>query len=181
MRKLIFGINLTLDGYIDHTAGVVDDEMHERAATLLESADVILYGRVMYELMADYWPKAPEDKTLTPAIRRFADVINRMDKVVYSKSLEHVEWKTRIARGVDAAEIQKMKQQPGRNILLGGGAILAQAFMDLDLIDEYHFWIHPVLWGRGKRLIGQNRYVLKLVEYNRMGSGVMEMIYRAER
>lgn len=179
MRKLVFSINITLDGYIDHTAVIADDELHERAAELLLGADVVLYGRVAYTLMAEAWPAAASDETLSPSVRTFADVINKIDKIVYSKTMATASWNTRIVREVNPTEIRAMKHSPGKNILLGPGAGIARVFMDLDLIDEYRFLIQPILLGKGLRLFADNekRKDLRLIGQNTLRSGVKELVY----
>jgi dihydrofolate reductase len=180
MRKLIFSINMTLDGYIDHNAVIADDELHERASELLRGAEIILYGRIAYQLMADYWPTAPLDPTLSPSVREFANTINRIQKIVYSKTLKNVSWDTKIARKVDPDEIRAMKLLPGKDIVLGPGALIAQTFMDLDLIDEYRFVMQPFILGKGKRLFTDNdkRKDLLFIGQNTYRSGVVELIYQ---
>ncbi len=183
MRKLVFSTNITLDGFIDHTAGVADEELHEKSSELLRSGDLILFGRKAYQLMAEYWPSALADETITPSEREFANTINPMEKIVFSKTLQDVSWNTRILRGVDPSEIQALKRMPGNNLLLGPGAQIAQAFMELDLIDEYRLWIHPVILGKGIPLFRQQdqRKDLTLIGQNSFRSGVMELIYRPKR
>jgi dihydrofolate reductase len=180
MRKLIFAINMTLDGFFDHTAMIADDQLHEKAAELFRNADVVLFGRETYQLMADYWPTAVSDASLSPSEREFADAINQIDKIVFSKTLQSVNWKTRIKREMDPQEIRAMKRLPGRDILLGGGAKIAQAFMKYDLIDEYRLIIHPILLGNGKRLFTNiaTRKDLQLIGQNVRVSGAVELIYQ---
>src|SRR5512136_1958405 len=101
MRRLIFAINMTLDGFFDHTAVIADDELHEKAAQLFRSAEVVMFGRETYQLMADYWPTAGSDISLSPGVREFAHAINRIDKIVFSKTLQSVGWNTRILRAVE--------------------------------------------------------------------------------
>jgi dihydrofolate reductase len=180
VRELVFSINLTLDGFIDHTAVVVDDELHRRAAALVRGAGVVFYGRVAWQLMADYWPAAPRNAALPKSVRDFAETINRAEKVVFSRTLKEAGWNTKILRGVDPEEIRGMKRRPGKYLLLGPGAEIARTFMQLDLIDEYRFWIQPVLLGKGIRLFpdSDRRRDLILTGWNRFRSGAMELIYR---
>jgi len=135
MRKIIFAINMTLDGCFDHTAVIADDELHEKATELFQSVDLVMYGRATYQLMEASWPSAPADRSLSPSVREFADAINKIKKIVFSKTLTRVSWNTTIFRGVDPNEINAMKRLPGKDILLGGGARIARAFMNLELID----------------------------------------------
>jgi dihydrofolate reductase len=180
MRKLIFSTNVTLDGFIDHTAVIADDELHEKASELLRSVDVILYGRIAYQLLAEYWPTAPSDESLSPSVKEFAITINQVDKIVYSKTIENVSWNTKIVREVDPKEIRAMKFLPGKDILLGPGARIAQTFMSLDLIDEYRLLIQPIILGKGKPLFTDNdkQKDLLLIGQNTLHSGVVELIYR---
>jgi dihydrofolate reductase len=179
MRKIIFGVNMTLDGCFDHTAMIADDELHEKAAELFDSADVIIFGRVMYQLMESYWPTATSDPSLSPGEIRFANAINAIKKIVISKTVDHPSWNTSVLRNVDYDGIVGMKKQPGRDILLGGGAKTAGAFMELGLIDEYRIIVHPVILGRGRRLFEDvlKRTDLKLTGENIRKSGAIELIY----
>jgi dihydrofolate reductase len=181
MRKLIFSINMTLDGYIDHNAVIADDELHERASELLRSIDIVLYGRIAYQLMAEYWPTAPSDPSITPSMREFANAINKAQKIVYSKTMKNASWNTKIVREVNPDEIRAMKLLPGADILLGPGASIAQTFMDLGLIDEYRFVMQPIIVGKGKRLFKDNdtRKDLLLIGQNTYHSGVVELIYQS--
>jgi dihydrofolate reductase len=180
MRKLIFSINMTLDGYIDHTAVVADDVLHEKATALLRGVDIVLYGRFGYPLMAEYWPAAPSDPSLSPSAREFADAINGIRKIVYSKTMERASWNTRIVREVDPDEIRALKRLPGRDILLGPGAAIARTFMALDLIDEYRLVVQPVVLGKGKRLFSDDgrRKDFLLIGKTAYRSGVVELRYQ---
>jgi len=179
MRKLIFGINMTLDGCFDHAAMIADEELHEKAAELFRSADVIIFGRVMYQLMESYWPTATSDPSLTPGEIGFAKAINAIKKIVVSKTIEKVSWNTSVLRNLDYDEIVEMKKQPGKDILLGGGAKIAGAFMELGLIDEYRIIVHPVIMGRGRRLFEDvlKRTDLMLTGENIRKSGAVELLY----
>ncbi len=179
MRKMIFAINMTLDGNFDHTAVIADDELHEKASELFKSVDVVLYGRVMYELM-EYWKSALSDNSLSPSVKEFAETINKIDKIVFTKTLQKVSWNTKIMREVDPEEIRAMKQLSGRDILLGGGSKLALSLMRYDLIDEYRLIIQPIILGKGKRLFeGIEKHTdLQLIGENVRKSGAMELIYR---
>jgi dihydrofolate reductase len=180
MRKIIFAINMTLDGCFDHTAVIADDELHEKAAALFRSADVVLYGRVTYQLMADYWPAAAADASLSPGVREFTDAINGIPKIVFSKTLQDVSWDTTILRAVDAEEIRAMKSRPGKDILLGGGGKIAREFMNLGLIDEYRLIVQPIILGKGKRLFADldARRDFQLIGQDVRRSGAVELIYK---
>ena len=179
MRKLIFAVNMTLDGCFDHTAMIADEELHEKAADLFRNADAIIFGRVMYQLMEAYWPTATSDPSLSPAVIGFAKAINAIKKIVISKTVDNPSWNTSVLRNVDYDEILEMKKQPGKDILLGGGAKIAGAFMELGLIDEYRVIVHPVILGRGRRLFEDviKRTDLQLTGEDLRKSGAIELIY----
>jgi dihydrofolate reductase len=183
MGKLVFAINMTVDGYFDHTAIIADDELHEKATELYRSVNILIFGRVMYQLMEAYWPKAVSDASLPPSVMGFANAINAAPKIVYTTTLTAASWNTTIKRQVDADEIRSMKKIYARGILLCGGAKLAHAFMDLDLIDEYRLIIHPVILGTGKPLFGSRwvRKEFRLVGRDIRKSGAVELIYEPLR
>ncbi len=181
MRKLIYGINVTLDGYADHEAGIADAELHTFYADLLRNSDTMLYGRVTYELMAGYWPTAADQPGSTSDEIDFANEINRIEKVVFSRTLEKVEWSnSRLVREHAAEEVIRLKNQPGRDILVGGLSFAA-SLMDLGLIDEYWLTVHPILLGTGRLLTKglHNRVDLKLIELKPFKSGVIAAHYQA--
>ena len=180
MRKLIYAINVTLDGYADHQAGIADAELHTFYADLLRTSDTILYGRVTYQLMASYWPMAPDLPTSTPDEIYFAHEINRIQKIVFSKTLQKVEWSnSRLVRDDAAEEVIRLKSQPGKDIFVGG-LTFAASLMDLGLIDEYWLVVQPILLGSGTPLTKElhNRVDLKLIEYKPFNSGVIALHYQ---
>jgi dihydrofolate reductase len=157
MRKLIFSMPVTLDGYIEgphHELDWVipDEQLHDFYAELLNSADLILYGRVTYELMLGYWPKASADPMITAGELRFAEAINNIPKIVYSTTLQKVDWNTRLFKTFNPVEIQEMKSQVGKDLLLGGGVSLASQFFQHGLVDEYQLVYMPAVIGAGKAL-----------------------------
>lgn len=179
MRKLIFSINVSLDGFADHTVAIADDELHEFYTDQLDSIDTILFGRVTYQLFESYWPHAHEDPKSAKSIIAFANKINAMRKIVFSKTLQNVDWNnTRLVKGNMVEEVSKLKQESGKNLSVGGLNI-AQTFMKLSLIDEYWFLIQPVIVGEGKRLFdGVNgRLDLKLIDTKKFNSGVVALHY----
>ncbi len=162
MRKIIFSINTTLDGFFEgphHELdwSVADDELHDFFVTLLKSVDLILFGRVTYEMMLDYWPYAPSDPKATAGMKRFAHSLNPKRKIVYSKTMNqsgpNIEgWRNaEVVRTFDPQAIREMKGQPGGDILLDG-ASLAKAFIQNDLVDEFQLVVHPVAIGQGTRV-----------------------------
>lgn len=155
MRKLVFAINLTLDGCCDHTKGIGDEEVHDFHTQLLLQADTFVYGRKTYELMVPFWPEIAESNSAkTKSMNDFAHAFTNVKEiVVFSRTLSQVENKnTSIVDGDLREEIVKLKQREGKNILTGGVDIPSQ-LIQLDLVDEFHFVIQPLLVGEGRRLL----------------------------
>jgi dihydrofolate reductase len=167
MRKVILSIPITLDGYIEELLRerdwvIADDELHNFSTRLLENADLVLSGRVTYTLFVNYWPTATGDPSLSASMRHFARTIEPMQKIVFSKTLDNVSWNTRIYTSVNPEEFKKIKDQPGRDIVLFGGATIVQAFMELGLVNEYQLLLHPVAIGNGRPLFSWIQDVLKM-------------------
>lgn len=181
MRKLIFAINTTLDGCVDHTKQFVDDESHEYFTQVTREAGIQVFGRKTYELMVPYWPNVEKDPSSPKADLEFARAFNSLDKVVFSRSLHSVADKnTRIVRTNLRDEILKLKQEKGKNILLGGVNVASQV-MELGLVDEYLFVVGPILAGEGTRLLEgvslRETLRLKLAESKILKSGVVALRY----
>ena len=183
MRNLIFAINMTLDGCCDHTKFSPDEETFEYFTHLARDADTFLYGRKTYQLMVPYWPDVAKNPSgQKKADYEFAQAFDAVDKiVVFSRSLDKAEGKnTRIVRTNLQDEILKLKQEPGKNILTGGVTIPSQ-LAELGLIDEYHFVVHPIIVGEGRRLFEginlQEKLQLKLVESKIFKSGCIALRY----
>jgi dihydrofolate reductase len=181
MGRLILSINMSLDGFADHAlfGATADDEMHDFFSGLLDVTDIELFGRTTYQLMESYWPRAHEDPRATKSMLNFADRLNAIPKVVFSRTLQKAEWNnTRIATTDIVEEVASLKLRSAGNISLGGISI-SQQFMKLGLIDEYWLVVHPVVAGKGKRLFdGLNEKIdLKLVDTRVFGSGVVVLHY----
>jgi dihydrofolate reductase len=183
MRKLIFAINITLDGCCDHTKFNPDDETLEYFTHLTRDADTFLYGRKTYQLMVPYWPDVAKNHSgQTKADIEFAQAFDAINKIiVFSLSLDSPEEKkTRIVRTSLHDEILKLKQEQGKNILTGGVSLPSQ-LIELGLIDEYHFVVHPIVLGEGRRLFEGSslpeRLQLKLVESKIFKSGCVALRY----
>jgi dihydrofolate reductase len=179
MRKLIFTMNVSLDGVANHTVAIADDELHEFSTHLLETVDTILFGRVIYQLMESYWPVAHQDPQATRSMLAFADRINTMPKVVFSNTLRSAGWNnTQLVKGDAVKEVLKMKQGNGGPLSLGGISLI-QTFLKLKLIDEYWLLVHPVIWGSGPRLFDgkDDRLDLNLVDSQTFKSGVVVLHY----
>ena len=184
MRKLIFAIHTTLDGCVDHTKQFMDEEGLEHSARLTREADTQVFGRKTYELMVPYWPdilKNPAESNADAGDIEFARAFDSLKKVVFSRSLENVEDRnTRIIRSDLGAEIRKLKQEPGKSILVGGVDVASQ-LIELGLVDEYLFIVGPVIAGEGRRLMEgvslTEKRQLKLVETKSFQSGVVALRY----
>ena len=173
MKKLIFAINTTLDGCVDHTKFNPDEETMEFFTHLTREAGTFLYGRKTYQLMVPYWP----DRAKNPS-DEFAQAFDAVGKiVVFSQSLDSAEGeKTRIVRTGLRDEVLKLKQEQGKNIMTGG-VTLASQLAELGLIDEYYFAVHPIIAGEGRRLFEginlKEKLRLKLVESKAFKSEVV--------
>ena len=182
MRKLIYAINLTIDGCCDHTKMIPEAEMFEFHTNLVRNADVFVYGRKTYQLMVPYWPDIAKNPSgETKADVEFAQAFDSNKIIVFSKTLDKAEGKnTEIVRTSLKDEILKLKQEQGKYILTGGADIPSQ-LIELGLVDEYHIVVHPVIAGEGKRLMEgislQEKLKLKLVESKTFKSGSVALHY----
>lgn len=179
MRKLIFSINISLDGFADHTVAIADDELHKFYTDQLNTLDTVLFGRVTYQLFESYWPTAPGDPNATKSMVEFAHKINALPKIVFSKSLQGAGWNnTQLVKGDAVEEIINLKQGIGKSMSVGG-IRLAQSLMKLSLIDEYWLLVQPIIVGEGRRLFAgeSDRRDLKLVDTKSFHSGVVVLHY----
>ena len=181
MRKLIFAINTTLDGCVDHTKQFVDEEPLEYFTHLTREADLQVFGRKTYQLMVPYWPEILKNQSETKADTEFARAFVSTNKIVFSRSLDSVEDRnTRIVRGNLRDEILKLRQEQGKHILVGGVDIPSQ-LIELGLVDEFRFVVGPIIAGEGRRLFEgvslPERLQLKLVESKIFKSGSVALRY----
>ncbi|MFZ0731517.1 MAG: dihydrofolate reductase family protein [Candidatus Sulfotelmatobacter sp.] len=181
MRNIIFAINTTLDGCCDHTKQLADDETHEYFTQLLRNVDLLVFGRITYQLMVPFWPEVARTQSMTKAENEFARTFDSLPKIVFSRSLGSAEDKqTRIIRTNLHDEILRLKQEPGKNILVGGVRIPSQ-LIELGLVDEYRFVVGPILAGEGRRLMEgvglPEKLQLKLVESKPFKSGCVALRY----
>ena len=182
MGLLTFGINVTLDGCIDHQEGVVDDETHAFFTSLMDAAAAMLWGRVTYEMMEGYWPLVARGEVeASPAIRAWALKLEAKPKYVVSLTRKDFPWTNshHIADDLRTG-VQKLKDATPDGVLLGSGK-LATALDRLDLIDEYRFLIHPRIAGHGPTLyesglMGTRR--LERISSTPLRNGAMAMHYR---
>ncbi len=183
MGRIFFAINITIDGFADHTAGIADDELHDFFTNYLKNIDIVLFGRKTYELMAGYWPNADKDPKSTRSMIEFANVFNQIPKIVFSKTLSKVDWNnTELNKGDLIKEARKLKEKDGKNISAGSLSIAA-ALTKSNLIDEYWFLIHPVILGKGVELfegLGV-KTDLKLLDTKVFGSGVVALHYEKNK
>jgi dihydrofolate reductase len=188
MRKVIASIFVSLDGLVvgqSEDMGWVrdnfNDEMGKYAGNLQASMGAILLGRVTYQIMVNAWPLWTEETA--PGAER----MNNVPKIVFSRTLDKVEWgkydNARLVKNNAAEEISKLKQQPGKDMVIYGSANLVQNFTQLGLIDEYQLLVHPVLLGNGKPLFKNmaKPMNLKLIRTDTFKNGVVVLYYEPER
>ena len=179
MGKLIAAINMTLDGFCDHTAMIADEEIHQHYNELLRNAGTLLYGRTTYQLMESYWPSLVKSPSGNKPMDEFAILIDNISKIVYSRTLKNVEWKnTILKKEINKEEILELKLKKGKDILAGSPSLIV-AFTQLDLIDEYQLCIHPVVSGGGLPLFKniQDKITLTLLKTKTFGSGAVTHYY----
>ena len=187
MRKLIYGMNLTLDGYIaapgdDIGWSVPSDELFQFWSDQLQATDLSLYGRKLWEVMSPHWPTADEQPGATPIEIEFARSWRDTPKVVFSSTVDKVDWNTRLVTGDAVAEITRLKAEDGEPMRVGG-ATLAGAAMRAGLIDEYTIVTHPVLVGGGTPFFTalDSLVNLNLVETRTFPGGVVLNRYETRR
>jgi dihydrofolate reductase len=181
MRKLIYAINITIDGCCDHTKVTPSEELLKYHQQLLEEVDTLVYGRKTYQLMVPYWPDIAKSHSETQAENEYADIFVSKKLIVFSHTLDQAQkGNTRIVQGNLQYEIEKLKQEPGKNMLLGGVSLPSQ-LIELGLVDEFHFVVHPIIAGEGKRLMeGINlpeTFQLKLTDSKFLKSGAVALHY----
>jgi dihydrofolate reductase len=169
---------MTLDGVFDHTAGIPDDEIHQHYADLLSNADTILYGRITYQLM-EYWRTLLENPSDEKSMNDFAIAINKIPKIVFSHTLKEVDWESaRLANRILEEEVLALKQQSGKDILVGSRSLIIQ-LMNLNLVDEFQLCVYPVIAGGGLPLFENihDRTTLKLIKTKTFGGGAVLLYY----
>lgn len=174
MRKLVESTFMTLDGVIDApqrwSAPYWDDEHAAYARDLLFAADALLLGRKTYEGFAAAWPQRSGDE--------YTDRINSMPKHVASRTLQEATWNARVIEGDVVDQVAKLKEQSGDNLLKFGTGELDGPLLQHKLVDEYHFWLFPVVAGSGVRLLeGIDMTTLQLLDTTRFASGIVVLKY----
>ena len=175
---------MTLDGFCNHTALIADDDIHQHYSELIRSADTLIYGRITYQLMEDYWPAIVKKPTGNKQTDEFAAAIENVSKIVFSRTLESVDWgDTILKKKVIREEILELKQSGnGRSILVGSPSLIV-TFMQLDLIDEYQLSVQPIILGKGLPLFKNinDRINLKLLKTKTFSSGAITLYYEPIR
>lgn len=191
MRNIIVTMWTTLDGYIagpngemDWIGEVYDEAMGAYEHDLVSSADTLLLGRVTYQSFASSWPHVPDNPEAAEGEKAYARLLNAMRKIVFSRSLESVDWNNSTLRNeIIPEEIEALKNEPGRDIVIYGSASVVRALTNLGLIDEYQLLVHPVVLGVGKPLFQdiEQKVRLALVSAKAHPSGVVLLTYRTKK
>ena len=182
MRKLIAAMNMTLDGFCNHEAGIADDEIHQHYNELLSNAGTLIYGRITYQLMESYWPTVVKTPTGNKPMDEFAVLIDNISKIVYSRTLNNVTWKnSKLKKEIIEEEILELKQSRNggsKNIVVGSPGLIV-ALTQLDLIDEYQLNIQPTVLGNGLPLFKniKDRIDLNLLKTKTFGCGAVTIYY----
>jgi dihydrofolate reductase len=182
MRKIIAGINMTLDGFCDHTAIIPDEEIHQHYTDMLSSGGMILYGRITYQLM-EYWRPIVKNPTGNKAMDDFAVVMDKIPKIVFSRTLKNVDWNSAsLAKKDIEAEVLELREQPGKDILVGSPGLIV-TLLKLELIDEFQLCVHPVIVGSGIPLFKNinDKVNLKLLKTKTFGSGAVILYYELKK
>jgi len=179
MRKLIAAMNMTLDGFCNHTAMIADEEVHQHYNDLLRGAGILIYGRITYQLMESYWPAIVKNPSGVKTQDEFAVLIDNIPKIVYSRTLKRVDWKnSELKKEIIKEEILELKRQVGKNLVVGSpGLIVAMA--QLGLVDEFQLGVQPTILGGGLSLFKniKDRINLKLLKTKTLGCGAVFLYY----
>jgi dihydrofolate reductase len=179
MRKIVAAINMTVDGFCDHTAINPDEEIHYHYSELLRNAGIILYGRITYQLM-EYWPPLVKNPSGNKSMDEFAIVIDQIQKIVFSNTLKDLEWKSaKLATKNFADEILDLKQEKGKDVLIGSRSLIVEA-LNLGLVDEFQLCVHPVIAGKGLPLFNSinDEIDLQLLRTKTFNSGAILFYYK---
>lgn len=186
MAKVIYGMGVSLDGYVEDAHGnfswaAPSEDLHRLANQQAEEASAFLYGRRLYELMETYWPTAREREELSEVEAEFARIYVQTPRIVFSDTLESVGEGATLVRSADAVgEVARLKQESEGDLDLGGPGLAASLF---DLIDEFRLWVNPVIVGSGRRFfppLAENSK-LELSENRTLSSGVVYLRYERLR
>lgn len=188
MRKIITTTWVTLDGFIagpngemDWVGESYDEAMGQYETDLVNSVDILILGRITYQSFAGSWPHVPDNPNADPGEVAYARIVNAMRKIVFSRTLEQVEWNnSTLRREIVPQEIEKLKQEPGKDMVIYGSASVIQELTNHHLIDEYQLLVHPYILGAGKPLFKniKDQVKLKLVNSKTHPSGVTLLTYQ---
>jgi dihydrofolate reductase len=187
MRKIVQLIHVSLDGMAAGPAGeldwiVVDDDIQAHVEGLLRRVDTALYGRVTYQMMEGYWPTVATNPASTQHEIEHAHWVENVQKVVFSRSLDTVAWhNTTLVNDHITEAVSRLKQQPGGDLMIFGSPVLAQVFMQLDLIDEFRINVNPIVLGKGIPFFPHTRMNLKLLSSKVFPSGVLALHYEVAK
>ena len=180
-------MSVSLDGFVETTNRdidwvIVDEELHTFFNDQAREMGAFLFGRKMYELMTAFWPTSEAEQSNIPYIVEYAHIWKDMPKIVFSKTLDKVDFNSRLIRDVTAEEITQLKAQPGKDLSIGGPE-LASAFIKLGLIDEYQLFVNPVVLGGGTPFfpVLEKPINLRLIETRTFGSGVVYLRYQPDK
>jgi dihydrofolate reductase len=186
MRKVIYSMSVSLDGYIETPKRaidwvIVDEELHTFFNDQARETGTFLFGRRMYELMVDFWPTEEARTSNLGYIAEYSRIWKDMPKVVFSRTLDKVEWNSRLVRDNILEEVTKLKAQPGRDLSIGGPT-LASTLIQNGLVDEYQLFVNPILLGGGTPFFpALNKPIdLRFIESRLFASGVVYLRYRPE-
>jgi dihydrofolate reductase len=182
MRKVIAAINMTLDGICDHTAGIPDEDLHHHYERLLHTSGVILYGRITYQLM-QFWQTLLKKPSGQQSMDDFALAIDKIPKIVFSHTLKSTGWHSaQLATNELAKEVIELKQQPGKDILVGSRSLIIQ-LLNLNMLDEFQVCIHPLIEGKGLPLFDKckDRKFFNLVNTKKFNSGAIALYYQPKQ
>jgi dihydrofolate reductase len=185
MRKLVLFIHLSLDGFASDADGGLrwisfDADLQHYADGIVATVGSPVYGRNTYELMAGYWPGVLNDPTENERDRAHAKWVDGATKYVFSRTMKKADWNNTVVINDNiATEINKLKEQPGKDLVIFGSPGLAHSMMELDVIDEYQLTLNPVLLGAGKQVFAKikNKTNLRLVRATPLKSGVIGLHY----
>ena len=183
-RKVIYSMMVSLDGFVEGPNQeidwvIIDEEIHTHANDEAREMGAFLYGRRMYEVMAGYWPTAESDPLSTSIEVEFARIWRDKPKIVFSRTLEKVDWNsTLVGEGV-AEEVARLKAEPGGDLGVGG-ANIASTLIKLGLVDEYRLYVNPIVLGSGTPFFPplDHKINLRLVETRTFRSGVVYLRYQ---
>jgi len=189
MRKLVLFAHMSLDGFAGDVNGglnflTYDAELQNYAAELVKTVGAPVYGKTTYQLMAGYWPTVLNDPNADKHALEHAQWVQDIPKVVFSTTLDTADWNnTTLIKDNVVEAVNKLKQQPGKDLVIFGSPGLAKSFMKLGLIDEYKLTVHPIILGNGNSLFDTsiNTSKLKLLETKTLASGVITVHYAASK